>query len=266
MCGVGWCHVIKKITQVDLSCASEYHPLLLLKLAQFPKFYFLTPMQTDNPYASPSVSAAPATDDISRQLEGLQYPLTLSFKILALASQATVTDATGRTVLFTKQKLLKFKEHVEIWTDKSQSTRLAEIKANKVIDWSARYFFTDAQGMPIGSVGRRGWRSLWKANYDTFNPGDETPDFSIQEGNPWIKVADSLIGDLPIIGMFSGYFLHPSYLATRRDGQPAMRLTKQPAFWEGRFKIEKTAELTPREELNLFLSFLMLMLLERRRG
>jgi hypothetical protein len=221
---------------------------------------------TTNPYASPVIPAIPATDDISRQLQGLQYPLTLSFKILALASQATVTDANGRTVLYTKQKLLKFKEHVEIWTDKSKATRLAEIKANKVIDWSARYFFTDVEGAPIGSVGRRGWRSLWKAHYESFNPGSEPPDFSIQEGNPWTKVLDSLLGGIPILGMFTGYFLHPSYIATRLNGPPAMRLTKQPAFWEGRFKIEKTADLTSREELNLFLSFLMLVLLERRRG
>lgn len=223
-------------------------------------------MDTSNPYAPPPLPVFPATDDISRQLQGLQYPLTLSFKILALASQATVTDASGRTVLYTRQKLLKFKEHVEIWTDKTQATRLADIKANKVIDWSARYFFTDAAGAPVGSVGRRGWRSLWKAHYEVFNPGDNSTDFSIQEENGWTKVLDSLLGEIPILGIFSGYFLHPSYLAARADGTPAMRLTKQPAFWEGRFRIEKLADLTPREELNLFLSFLMMVLLERRRG
>lgn len=227
---------------------------------------FLTRMDATNPYAPPPLPVFPATDDISRQLQGLQYPLTLSFKILALASQATVTDASGRTVLYTRQKLLKFKEHVEIWTDKSQATRLADIKANKVIDWSARYFCTDAVGAPIGSVGRRGWRSLWKAHYEVFNPGDNSTDFSIQEENGWIKVLDSLLGEIPILGMFSGFFLHPSYLAARADGSPAMRLTKQPAFWEGRFRIEKLADLAPREELNLFLSFLMMILLERRRG
>ncbi len=223
-------------------------------------------MDTQNPYAPPAIPSLPETDDIARQLQGIQYPLTLSFKVLALASQATVTDASGRTVLYTKQKLFKFREHVEIWTDKSQGTRLAEIKANKVIDWSARYFFTDAQGGEIGSVGRRGWRSIWKAHYESFNPGDNTPDFSIQEENVWTKVADSILSELPIIGMLSGYLFHPSYLATRADGQPALRMTKQPAFWEGRFKLEKLGDVTPREELNLFLSFLMLVLLERRRG
>ena len=223
-------------------------------------------MDQTNPYSPPPLSSIPATDDLSRQLQGIQYPVTLSFKVLALASQATVTDATGRTILYTKQKMFKFREHVEIWTDKSQGTRLAEIKANKVIDWSARYFSTDADGGEIGSVGRRGWRSIWKAHYETFNPGDDTADFSIQEENVWTKVADSFFSEIPIVGMFSGYLFHPSYLATRADGTPAMRMTKQPAFWEGRFQIDKLGEMTPREELNLFLSFMMLVLLERRRG
>ncbi len=219
-----------------------------------------------NPYAAPTIPAIPGSDDISRQLQGIQYPLTLSFKVLALASQATVTDAGGRTILFTRQKLLKFKEHVEIWTDKSQATRLADIRANKVIDWSARYQFTDASALPVGSVGRKGWRSLWKAHYEVFNPGDNSTDFSIHEENGWIKVADSILGEIPILGIFCGYFFHPSYLASRADGSAVMRMTKKPAFWEGRFQIERLAAVDPREELNLLLSFLMLVLLERRRG
>ncbi|MCX6880806.1 MAG: hypothetical protein NTW21_44445 [Verrucomicrobia bacterium] len=223
-------------------------------------------MNTNNPYAPPAMPAVPLTDDIARHLQGLQYPLTLSFKILALASQATVVDAGGRVVLYTRQKILKFREHVEIFTDSTKSTRLADIRANKVIDWSARYFSTDATGGEIGSVGRRGWRSLWKAHYETFNPGDNVPDFAIREENAGAKVADALLGEIPILGMFTGYFFHPRYLATRTDGRPAMRLTKQPAFFEGRFRIDQLGELTPREELNLVLSFLMLVLLERRRG
>jgi hypothetical protein len=219
-----------------------------------------------NPYTPPAMPAVPPSDDIARQVQGLVYPLTLTFKILALASQATVTDAAGRTVLYTRQKLLKFKEHVEIWTDRTQATRLADIKANKIIDWSARYTATDTLGMELGSVGRRGWRSLWRAHYEVFNPGDQTPDFAIREENPGAKVLDSLLGEIPIVGMFTGFFCHPKYLATRSDGTPAMRLTKQPAFFEGKFTIERLSDLAPREELNLVLSFLMLVLLERSRG
>lgn len=208
----------------------------------------------------------PPTGDIANHLAGLQYPLKLSFKVLALASQATVTDATGKTVLYTKQKLFKFREHVEIFTDKSKATRLADIRTRKVIDWSARYESTDASGQAIGSVGRKGWRSIWRAHYETFNPGDDTPDFSIREENPGAKIMDSIFGDIPIIGLASGYFFHPKYLATRTSGEAVMRITKQPAFFEGKFSIEKLGTLSSREELNLILSYLMLILLERRRG
>ncbi len=223
-------------------------------------------MEAPNPYTPPAVPAVPESDSIAHHLAGLQYPLTLTFKILALASQATVTDANGRVLLHTKQKMFKFREHVEIWTDKSRATRLADINASKVIDWSARYSSTDANDAPIGSVGRRGWRSIWRAHYEVFNPGDNQPDFSIREENAWAKVADSLVDGIPIVGMFTGYFFHPRYLASRTDGTPAMRMTKQAAFFEGRFQIDKLAELAPREELNLFLSFLMLVMLERKRG
>ncbi len=220
----------------------------------------------DNPYATPNSTLAQETDDIARQLQGIQYPLTLSFKILALASQATVKDATGKTVLYTKQKMFKLREHVEIFTDNTRQTLLAEITANKVIDWSARYNFKDAEGHEIGSVGRKGWRSIWRAHYEVFNPGDGESDFTIREENVGAKVMDSLLGQIPILSFFTGYFFHPKYLATRSSAEGAMRITKQPAFWEGRFTIDKLSELKDREELNLFLSFLMMLLLERKRG
>ncbi|MDE0836823.1 MAG: hypothetical protein OSA84_10775, partial [Akkermansiaceae bacterium] len=171
----------------------------------------------DNSHQTPQQKFAgtPATDDLSLKLSGVQYPLQLSFKIFALASQARVTDAAGNTVLYTKQKMFKFREHVEIFTDKSRATRLADIHANKVIDWSARYNSTDASGQPIGSVGRKGWRSMWRAHYETFNPGADVPDFSIREENPGAKVMDSILGSIPIIGMATGFLFHPKYLATR---------------------------------------------------
>jgi|TARA_B100000809_G_scaffold252361_1_gene286991 hypothetical protein len=196
----------------------------------------------------------------------LNYPLTLSFKVVALAPQIYITDASGQTICYVKQKLFKFKEQVEVFQDKSRANKIAHIQANKVLDWSARYIFCDSAGNETGSVGRQGMRSMWKAHYDVFNPGDDVSDFSIQEENPWSKIADSIFGGIPIVGFFTGYFIHPSYLASRADGTPAMRLTKQPAFWEGRFSIEKLTDLSPHEEMNLLLSFIMLNLLERRRG
>lgn len=220
------------------------------------------------PIAQPPIIPAtmPVTDDISKHMQGVVYPLQLSFKLIALTTQVTVTDAAGRIVVHTNQKFFKLKEHVDVFADKSRALKLAEIKANKVIDWSARYNSTDAAGQAIGSVGRKGWRSIWKAHYEVFNPEDNNPDFTISEENPWAKFMDGLLGGVPILGMFSGYFFHPKYLAVKTDGTPVMRLTKLAAFFEGKFLIEKLDNVSPREELNLILSFFMLVMLERQRG
>lgn len=196
----------------------------------------------------------------------MNFPLDLRFKIFAFAPQANVTDADGQQICYLKQKLFRFKEKVEIYTDSSRSTLVATISANKVLDWSARYTFHDAQGNEIGSVGRRGMRSIWKAHYDVFNPGDNVPDFEIREENPWAKVADGFFGEIPILSFFTGFLFHPSYLASKATGTAAVRLKKQPAFLEGKFIITKLSEITPREEMNLLLSYLMVNLLERRRG
>ena len=196
----------------------------------------------------------------------MNYPLNLSFKVVALAPQIFVNDAQGSSICYVKQKLFKFKEDIQVFSDQTKSRQIASIKANKVLDWSARYFFSDNEGNSIGSVGRQGMKSIWRARYDIFNPGDETADFKVQEENPWTKVMDGFLGGIPFLGFFTGYFFHPTYVATRPDGTPVMRVRKQAAFFEGKFTVEKLADLTPQEEVNLIYSFLMLLLLERARG
>ncbi len=226
----------------------------------------------DNPYQAPeSNPLSPEIPASSQDLEipGLtnaQYPLNVSFKIIAIAPQLTVTDATGRSLIYVKQKLFKFKEKVDIFSDSTKTTKLGTIQANKVLDWSARYFFGGPDGREIGSVGRKGMRSLWKASYETFNPGDDIPDYKISEENPVAKILDGLIGEIPIVGMASSYLFHPKYSAIQNDGEIVMRLTKKPALWEGKFELEKFSDLSSQQELNLILSFTMLLLLERGRG
>lgn len=227
------------------------------------------PLPPENPYAAPQSHAnggAIGGDHLEALLGQVQWPLTMTFKVLALASQITVRDAAGRELIFSRQKIMKFREQLELFTDSGKGTRLGEIRTNKVIDWSARYHFSDAQGQPIGQVGRKGWRSLWKAHYESFNPGDDQPDYAITEENPAAKVFDALLGEVPIVGMLTGFLFHPRYAARDNSGRVVMQLTKKPAFFEGKFEIERLEHLTARQTLNLVLSFLMLVSLERRRG
>jgi len=194
----------------------------------------------------------------------MQYPLDLSFKIMALAPQISVTDASGGLVFYVKQKLFKLKEEITVFADAQQTQPLYKINADRVLDFSARYHFTDVNGTDLGSVKREGMRSLWRAHYDIFE-GDALV-MTIREENPWVKVLDGLFGQIPLIGMFSGYLFHPAFLVSRTDGTVVMRLKKQPAFLEGKFTIEIQAELDEGRETRVLLSLLMMILLERSRG
>lgn len=195
----------------------------------------------------------------------MNYPLELSFKLLALASQIYMRDANGNLVGYVKQKLFKLKEDINVFADEGQTQHLYNIKADRVMDFSAKYHFTDAQGNVLGSIKRQGMRSIWKANYEIFDTNEQQV-MKISEENGWVKVVDSLMGEVPILGMFTGYFFNPSYIVARMDDSPVARLKKQPAFFEGAFQLEPLTQITAAEEPRLLLSVLTMTLLERMRG
>lgn len=195
----------------------------------------------------------------------MNYPIDFTFKLLALASQIYIRDASGALLGYAKQKLLKFKEDVRIFADEAQTQELYQIKADRVIDFSARYNFIDSQtGQQIGAIKRRGMRSIWRAHYEIFDGNSVV--MEIKEESAMVKIVDGLIGEIPIIGMFTGYFFNPAYVATRSNGTPVARLQKQPAFFEGKFQLTPQTQMSDAEEQRVVLGFLMMTLLERSRG
>jgi uncharacterized protein YxjI len=194
----------------------------------------------------------------------MKYPLELTFKFWALAPQISIVDSQGNLVFYIKQKLFKLKEAITIFADVEQTRPLYYIKADRIIDFSARYNFTDSNGKEIGAVKRRGLRSLWRARYDIFD--HETSNLNIQEKNPWIKVADALFAEIPVLGMFTGYVFNPVYLVSRADGTVVMRLEKIPSFLSRRFTIKPVDQISDREQEQVLLSLMMMLLLERNRG
>lgn len=195
----------------------------------------------------------------------MNYPIDLTFKILALASQIYIKDANGNLMGYVKQKLLKLKEDINVFSDESQSQILFNIKADRVIDFSARYNFTDSQGQFLGSIKRQGRRSIWKANYEISDASNQTI-FHINEENAWIKVGNALVGELPIISIFTGYFLNPAYILSDGNNTPLMRIQKQPAFMESKFHLVPNSQIPADKETLILLSCLTMVLLERGRG
>jgi hypothetical protein len=195
----------------------------------------------------------------------MTYPLTLTFKLISLGSRLSVRDAGGNLVAFVKPKRFKLKEDINVFADENQTQLLYNVKADRVIDFSARYNFTDASGKFLGSIKRQGMRSLWKTHYQIADAGDRQV-LEIHEENAWIKIVDSLIGEIPVLGIFTGYLFNPAYIVSRTDNTPIVRLQKQPAFFEGKFEVSAQAQLSQSEESLVLLGIVLMTLLERSRG
>ncbi len=192
------------------------------------------------------------------------YPLDLSFKIVTIGTRIRVKDATGRQVAYVRKKKFKLKEDVRVYEDESQSRLLFRMKADRMLDFSARYAISGPDGHPIGAVGRRGMKSLWNSAYVLADAG-ATEAGSIREENPWTKVLDGMMESVPFADAFGGLFFNPAYLAELRS-RDALRIRKQRSILESSFRIEKLADFSADEEDLLLAGIIMMVLLERDRG
>jgi hypothetical protein len=194
----------------------------------------------------------------------LSYPLDLSFKILTIGTRIKVTDAAGRQIAYVRKQKFKLKENVGVYSDESQSNLLFRMKADRMLDFSARYAISGPDGHPIGAVGRRGMKSLWSSAY-VLDDAHDTDAGSIREENPWTKVFDGMTESLPLGDALGGLFFNPAYLA-ELYGRDALRVQKRPSVLESSFRIEKLADFSDEEEDLLLAGIIMMVLLERDRG
>ena len=198
-------------------------------------------------------------------MQNLQYPLFLKFKLTTLSSDFTITDSNENSLAYVRQKMFKLKEDVVVFNNESKSQENFRIRANQWIDFNASYAITDSFGKNLGKIARKGMRSIWKATYNIFDQND-TQKYKVQEENAWVKVLDGMVGEIPIIGMFTGYFLNPSYIVHDNNGKEIYRLKKMPSFFGRKFQLEQINDIPDHEETLVVLSLMMMVLLERAKG
>ncbi|MEM7659866.1 MAG: hypothetical protein AAF399_27380, partial [Bacteroidota bacterium] len=164
-----------------------------------------------------------------------------------------------------RQKMFKLKEAITIYSDESRQQIAYTIAADRWLDFSASYTFKDKDGSEIGKIGRKGWASLWKAHYDIFDQHQQHQ-YTVREEKPWVKVLDGIFGEVPILGMFTGYFFNPAYIVLDKSEQIVVRLKKEPSMFGRRFQVEKIGTLDNDDDDRILLGLMMMILLERRRG
>ncbi|WP_298903251.1 hypothetical protein [uncultured Psychroserpens sp.] len=198
-------------------------------------------------------------------MKDLKFPINFTFNVTTISNDFSATDATGKTVAYVRQKMFKLKEDINIYSNESKNHLVYNIRADKWIDFSAAYSMKDAQGREIGKIARKGWASIWKAHYELIDQHQKLQ-YHIREDNAWVKVLDGVLGNIPIIGGFTGYLFNPSYTVTDLKGQAVCQLKKEPSFFGRKFKLSKLKPIDNDDDERIILGFMMMVLLERRRG
>jgi len=198
-------------------------------------------------------------------MQNLQFPIDFTFKVSSFANDFTATDLSGETIAYVRQKMLKFKEDIQVFSDQSKTEINYAIKADRWLDFSAAYAFYDGSGIYIGKIARKGWRSMWRASYEIIDQ-NENHQYSITEESAMVKVFDSILGQIPILSIMTGYLFNPSYLVTDLRGNAILRMKKQASFFGRKFQLTKEGKMDSDDDDRVMLGCMMMLLLERRRG
>ncbi|GAK77897.1 hypothetical protein JCM19275_553 [Nonlabens ulvanivorans] len=198
-------------------------------------------------------------------MNNLDYPIKFSFKVTTLSNDFTARNAQGQTIAYVKQKMFKLKEAVNVYSDESKTRVLFTIAANKWLDWSAAYSMMDANNKEIGKIARKGWRSMWKAEYNIIDQNQQ-PQYNVKEQSAFTRFLDNLLGEIPILGFFTGYLFNPTYDVTNSKGEVVVKLKKMPSFLGKEFELTKHTDIDEDDKERVMLGLMMMILLERRRG
>lgn len=198
-------------------------------------------------------------------MQNLQYPLFLKFKISTLASDFNISDKNGNSLAYVRQKLFKLKEDVVVYNNESRTQENFRIRANQWIDFNASYAITDHTGKNLGKIARKGMRSIWKATYFVLDAFDNQK-YKVQEENAWVKIIDGFFTEIPILGIFTGYFFNPTYIVHDNKGKEIYRLKKMPSFFGRKFQLDQIKDIADEDETLVVLSLMMMVLLERAKG
>lgn len=195
----------------------------------------------------------------------LVYPLNFIFHVTTFHSDFSITESNGNILYYVRQKMFRLKEKVEVFSDRNRINKQFTIEAGDWLDFNTNYEFLNENKEREGRLARKGWRSLWKSHYEIFNAADQQI-FLVTEKNPWTKFLDSFVGEIPILGFFTGYLFNPSYLVKNKKDEIIAELIKNPSFFGRKFSLKKLGEIDLEEQNNLLLGLFMMILLERNRG
>jgi len=103
-----------------------------------------------------------------------QHPsYLLKRQAIALAGKFRFYDPMGNLVMFSEQKMFKWREDIRVYSDETKTQEVLSIKARQIMDFSAAYDVVDtALNQKVGALRRKGLRSILRDEWEVLDAGD----------------------------------------------------------------------------------------------
>ena len=86
----------------------------------------------------------------SHENKSLRFPLYFNFKLLSIANDFFVKDEAGNEIAYTRQKMFKLKEWINVFPNRNQDAPVFTIHSEQIIDFGATYII---QGDLCNNIG-----------------------------------------------------------------------------------------------------------------
>jgi hypothetical protein len=141
---------------------------------------------------------------------------------------------------------------------------LYRIQADRIIDIGANYIVKNSDGQNLGRIKNHGLKSFWKASYSFFDKNEDCV-YVLTEKNPWVKIIDSLIGEIPVLSFFSGFLFNPEYEILDSNNNRVATLKKIPTLLSRKFIIQPNSQSSELDNL-LLLGTITALIFQKDRG
>jgi uncharacterized protein YxjI len=108
----------------------------------------------------------------------------------------------GERIAYVEQKRFTLKEDLRFYRDDTEQQELFRLKARQVFDPIARYAVTDADGNPIGGLGKAFGRSLTRSTWRLYTSEDTELGWATERSlfRSLLRRLIGLVGLVPIVG------------------------------------------------------------------
>jgi len=97
----------------------------------------------------------------------------LKRQVFALTGKFRFYDPMGNLVMFSEQKMFRWKEDIRVYSDESKTQEVLMVKARSILDFSVAFDVVDSStGQKAGVLRRKGLRSILRDEWEVLDAGD----------------------------------------------------------------------------------------------